>query len=344
MARAGVPWLDSHHQLTACALLQSTRPTLLCVPCTLLPCCLQSNVAAATQPGTAPSLGTRRRLVVLRCPRLGSAQQAGVDDAVAASVSLLPACAAAINLQLMAIPGAAAASEQEDGESLLPGGAAPALQPAPTAWRNLQQPVGAVANDASGAGGAQLPGSEQQADTGGLSAYLSSWFSSPSKAARPPSPPAEMGLAAAVRSGNSTPRAHSPAVLAIAANSNHVAVASPRRQGAPTAGPAATQAAQAAHSGGDGAAAGRHDLRGVVGELEVRLAPLLPSVGVVHLGCLQAAESFVLRWRQSLQVVAEPSECLAGRVVHRCTCLSLLNFGTSPIARCECYIYPQSWR
>lgn len=141
----------------------------------------QSNFAALTQSGTAPSLGARRRLVVLRCPRVGSAQQAGLDDAVAASLSLLPACAAAINLQSLAGPTGTAPWEQEEG--VLLGAPASAAQPALAAGHNPAQPGEAVADEAARSS-AQPPGSAQQveqSDMGGLSAYLSSWFGSPSK-------------------------------------------------------------------------------------------------------------------------------------------------------------------
>lgn len=169
--------VGSHHQCTKPSLAcykMGNHFHLACHP-------VQSNFAALTQSGTAPSLGARRRLVVLRCPRVGSAQQAGLDDAVAASLSLLPACAAAINLQSLAGPTGTAPWEQEEG--VLLGAPASAAQPALAAGHNPAQPGEAVADEAARSS-AQPPGSAQQveqSDMGGLSAYLSSWFGSPSK-------------------------------------------------------------------------------------------------------------------------------------------------------------------
>lgn len=108
-------------------------------------------------------------------------------------------------------------------------------------------------------------------------------------------------------SGSTMPRIHSPALQAQAAGSRSLGAASPRRQGAPASAPAAAMAAPGGTQSAAEGAAASDGLRGLVGELEERLASLLPSVGVVHLGCSQAAGSFVLRWRQRLQVVVEPS-------------------------------------
>lgn len=130
----------------------------------------------------------------------------------------------------------------------------------------------------------------------------------------------------AVGSGSTMPRIHSPALQAQAAGSRSLGAASPRRQGAPASAPAAAMAAPGGTQSAAEGAAASDGLRGLVGELEERLASLLPSVGVVHLGCSQAAGSFVLRWRQRLQVVVEPSECLDMLCLktRACQCLAVV--------------------
>lgn len=300
---------DSRQQHVAHpSLIKQNISSPCCIRSTVLPGCLQGNVAPAMQAQTAPSLGTRRRLVVLRCPRLGSAQQAGLDDAVAASLSLLPACAAAINLQSLTALGSTTASEQNEGGLLPPIQAASSLQPAPVAVCKLPQPAGAVPGEVAGGGTSQLPGSDQhtqQPDAGGLSAYLSSWFGSPSKPAQPVLPSPEVGLASAMESGSTTPRTHR---LAVAGGGSSLEATSPRWQAAPSTAASAAQAAASARHTADEAAASSSGVSDLLADLEGRLAPLLPSVGVVHLGCPQAAGNFVLRWRQRLQVVAEPSK------------------------------------
>ncbi|KAL4431288.1 hypothetical protein ABPG75_006544 [Micractinium tetrahymenae] len=268
----------------------------------------------AAEQAAAPRLGTRRRLVVLRCPGMGSAWQAGLDDAVAASLSMLPACAAAVDLQSLAAPGVAAASGEEEEELLPSMASASATQPAPAAHQIPPQTLAAATGE-EGGGSAHLSGSEQRlehadAEAGSLSAYLSSWFSSPSKPSKTALPPA--GLAAAVQAagfGSMTPRQQGPAVLALAADSSSPATASPRWQGTPTAAAGATagRVEEAPPGAASSAASSSDGLAELIAQLEERLAPLLPSVGVVHLGCPQAAGAFVLQWRQRLQVIAEPS-------------------------------------
>ena len=70
------------------------------------------------------------------------------------------------------------------------------------------------------------------------------------------------------------------------------------------------------------AAAGSAAGRDLLAKLEERVAPLLPTVGVVHLGMEPVAgEGPVLRWKQRLQVLAEPSEHAPLRAA-ACVCVA----------------------
>lgn len=269
---------------------------------------------AAQGDAAAPTdvrLGARRRLVVLRAPRLGASQHAGVADAVAASLAHRAGCAAAINLQQLGgasppdsagpdLQLAEAAAQRAAWTTLGSGGvqpqaAAPMAVPAPAGERG-EAPPNSSQQEAAGA--------EAEGESGGLTAYLSSWFGSPTKLPVL-SPPA--GGATAPAGGAGAPHSLRPASrqgstlleAAVAAG----AFVSPRGT-APevTAGASGTPAA--AETGAAAAAAA--DL---AAELEERLEPLLPSVGVLHLGLeLAGGAGAVMRWRQRLQVVAEPSE------------------------------------
>ncbi|EFN59236.1 hypothetical protein CHLNCDRAFT_138222 [Chlorella variabilis] len=210
-----------------------------------------AEMAAPSSARAPVKLGLRRKLVVLRAPRLG-AQQASVDDAVAASLGRLPDCAAVVNLQRLTVPPSGRECDQEQQ--------LPSAAPTPPAVSSAAGTTLAVTAP-SRAGGpppaaqqAQVAAPESPDDGSvvpegsGLSAYLSSWFGSPAKQPKQP-PPA--------------PDAAGDAAVA--------------------------------------ALAGRR--------LEEQVAPLVPSVGVVHLGMeAVGGDGPVLQWKQRLQVVAEPSE------------------------------------
>ena len=268
--------------------------------CTRAPHRLQAEAASAAQPTQGSiKLGARRKLVVLRAPRLG-AHQLGVEDAVAASLAYRPGCVAAVNLQQLVPPPPAA-----------PAGSAlqqPALEVA--AGRTsceVQQPP---AEPAGGGWPGEPPrgdgGQPQQGTDGegsGLSAYLSSWFGSPTKQTKP--------LPAPVGGDPEQQQRQPPGSLATDPGAASLG-ASPRRPAALVAAaegagpPAASDLVAAA---GPGAAAEE-----MAAKLEERLAQLLPTVGVVHLGLeLAGSAGLVLRWRQELQVLAEPSESACSR-------------------------------
>lgn len=276
--------------------------------------CGASACDAAQAAAAAPAdvrLGARRRLVVVRAPRLGASQRAGLADAVAASLAHRPGCAAAIDLQQL-------------GAASPPGSAGPDLQLAEAAAQRVaasaarssvdqqsQAAVPAAALAPAGHRSEQQPGSSQldaapelEAEGGGLTAYLSSWFGSPTK--QPVlAQPTNAGGAAATASGaaaSSSSRPASARLEAAAASGAAVGCAASPRGTAPEVGAAVSSAA----AGDPGPAAAAASL---VGELEERLEPLLPTVGVLHLGLdVAGSAGAVLRWRQRLQVVAEPSE------------------------------------
>lgn len=279
------------------------------------------HAPAAELPGARVKLGTRRKLVVLRASRFG-AQHASIDDAVAASLASRPGCAAAIDLQRL-VP--AVCGDAADMPVQQP---APAVQPAAMTGDNCaqqqqqqqppppppQQAAAAAVDDARRDGGSA--GEADGAEAGSLSSYLSSWFGgSPSKPAVKSAPIATStqsapGAAQQQGSGNvslsSSPQP--PPGLARAGSSlKHAAldVGAASNPATPTLAAAATTTA--AHPTATTSA-----MAALVEKLEEQLAPLLPSVGVVHLGLeLAGAAGMVLRWRQSLQVVVEPSEpCL----------------------------------
>lgn len=290
---------------------------------------------------------------------------------MAVSLSLLPACAASINLQQLGSPSGAAAEEggekggAEGGELLPAAAAGPAARATSSLVAAAAAAVPAGGGSSGGhatlhakfvpptAGAPQLAGSQheeevgREEEAGGLSAYLSSWFSSPTKAPKPALPSsaaAGIGLAAAVQvaaEGSSAPRSQqpSPAVQVLGASSpprrlpglaagpgSVQAAAAAACSGAagaqatatavdiPAAGPGSGAAAAAATArAGAGAGAGGSEgrgarLLGLLAQLEERLAAVLPSAGVVHLGLPLTPEGAVLRWRQQLRVVAEPSE------------------------------------
>ena len=268
-------------------------------------------------------LGARKRLVVLRCPRLGGLQQAGLDDAVATSLALLPACAAAINLQQLAAPAAGCSTEQRNAEALLPAAGAPAAAAAaalaaPAAAPSSPPRPGAPSVPAHGAAQPQEGAAAEEADSveeeaGGLSAYLTSWFS-PTKAplARPalpasPAAPAGAGLASAGTSGGAPVAAqqqkqhqdkfqHAWQQQQQQQRPWQQPAAKPSIGGsapapAPAVAPAAPLPPSAAAVGCgisvDGISVDGVSVcsaGGVLAQLEARLSSVLPSVGVIHLG------------------------------------------------------------
>ncbi|PRW58490.1 phospholipase A I isoform X1 isoform A [Chlorella sorokiniana] len=152
---------------------------------------LQTEAASAAEPPHGSlKLGARRKLLVLRAPRLG-AQQLSMDDAVAATLAHRPGCVAAVDLQRLEQPP----REATDGSDALPAG-----QPAGTRHSSVAEHAevaAPVVAAAAGAGSAEIArgvGSLQvgsgEDEGGGISAYLSSWFGSPTKQAKLASPPA----------------------------------------------------------------------------------------------------------------------------------------------------------
>ena len=286
------------HLLLLCPLLANHTALLFLLQAELAP--------TAEPPHGAAKLGTRRKLVVLRAQRLG-AQRVSLDDAVAASLAHRPGCAAAVNLQQLA-PPEAARSERSDSQRT----AAAAAEAGAAVQRTDDQAAtgqaAAAAPLAGAAGGAldsnaaeQEPGGvEGQGEGTGLSAYLSSWFGSPTKARPLSAGPPPGQISAAFGQG-------------LAAAQPGAASARPQRQTAGLTrassgaawGPAAGAAAPPAAFGAAEADAAKQLLE----QLEEQLSAALPAVGVVHLGLELAGDAgAVLRWQQRLQVVAEPSE------------------------------------
>lgn len=259
---------------------------------------LQADAAAAVQPPPGSlKLGARRKLVVLRAPRLG-AQQLSADDAVAATLAYRPGCLAAVDLQQLQLPPC-------DVDA---GSRAQQLAGQPATMRNSsdlhQQRLDAAAPAARAAPGEPLQdaGSQQargsEDEGGGLSAYISSWFGSPTKQAKPAFQPA-----AAVGSAGQPVQSPPPQPQDDAASQP----GAPSRGASPARPATADNRAQAPASGS--AAGLASAIEGLVAQLEEHLAPVLPSVGVVHLGLeLAGAAGLVMRWQQQLQAVAEPSE------------------------------------
>lgn len=253
---------------------------------------MQAEAASAAQPSQGSvKLGARRKLLVLRAPRLG-AHQLGMDDAVAASLAYRPGCVAAVNLQQLVAPPRPAAAASS---------VTPALEHA--AGRSsfdLQQPLA----EPAGRGGPGEPprgdgGQPQQGADGegsGLSAYLSNWFGSPTKQTKLP----------AHMRASEQPQPQQPGSLAVDTGPTILGT-SPRRPAALAA--AGGAAPTAASDSAAAAAAPGAAVEEVAAKLEERLGQLLPTVGVVHLGLeLAGTAGIVLRWRQELQVLAEPSE------------------------------------
>lgn len=275
--------------------------------------CVQAEAGAAGEPSQPGGLklGVRRKLVVLRAPRLG-AQQVSVADAVATSVAFRPGCVAAVNLQQL-VPTAAAPEDGKDAAAArapLAAAAATTAPPVAAAPSSMQgqartstdlQPPAQPAcppgpkAEAAGAGLSEQEDGLPAAESSGLSAYLTSWFGSPSKQPRQPAPDGSLQPGAAAAAA-ATSR-HS---LSLGSRVSSLS-SSPLQHAGLVAAPEAAAAPAAAV---DSAA-----LQDLALRLEERLEPLLPSVGVVHLGLEMAGGAgTVLRWRQRLQVVAEPSE------------------------------------
>lgn len=244
--------------------------------------------------------------MVLRAPRLGAIQQANVADAVAASLAHRPGCVATVNLQQLLAPSAGG-----DGPDLL----LPAIAVGATTGKGaetqlLSPPAVAVAGEPS----EQQAGSNQkeamaEAEASGLSAYLSSWFGSPTKQPKLPPPAASQEAATAASSSSEQQPGARPA---FAQGPQEPAGAHHDSSPHPGALQPAAAAAPAAASTVDVAAAAASAAE-LAGKLEERLESVLPSVGVVHLGLeLASGQGAVLGWQQRLQVVAEPSESTQG--------------------------------
>lgn len=285
--------------------------------------------AAAAVPAAAAGslrLGSRRKLVVLHAPRLAG-QLASVDDGVAASLAGLPGCAAVLNLQRLVLPADAAADRPEQQAALQPA----AVQTPPAA----AAAVVAVAAAAPGSGvaasqtvavaaaaQADAPADAEAAESsgaaeesGGLSAYLNSWFGSPAKQQQLAVPPAAAAAAGAPASPPANHRlGRAPAQQgsgAMHADRSSSPGSSPFRN-SQTARAATLRAAAVGSSAVESSAASSEAERELAAELERQLAAALPSVGVLHLGAeALAGDGLVLRWRQRLQAVADPSGCAA---------------------------------
>lgn len=260
---------------------------------------LQDRAASDVEPLQGSlKLGAHRKLVVLRAPRLG-AQQLSVDDGVAASLAFRPGCAAVVDLQRLEVlpyDAPAAGSTAELGPQ----------SAAPRSSCDVQQQHTEAAVAAAGAGPGEPPGDagSQQArsseDGGGFSAYISSWFSSPTKQSKLAAPPAGDGASSGQQQQQSQQQPSQASQPSVA--SRGASPARPAFMPAVAAGPAQ----QAGSSSAASSAAGAESL---AARLEEQLAAVLPSVGVVHLGLeLSGAAGLVLRWQQRLQAVAEPSE------------------------------------
>ena len=282
---------------------------------------LQSGQAAPLAAGAAGLTLGMRKLVVLRAPRL-AAQHPSVHDAVATSLSSLAGCTASINLQLLQRGGPAGSSrhDQQPLVGIAPaagaGTAAAAAAAAATGTGSVPAPPdrgkqAAIKEAASASTGADGTGAARPAYADGsdnpcgsleaatasaaesniLSSYWSSWFSSPAKP-----PPSHSASPRAVE-------ARAPGTGLPTDVDQHAASGAGPPTGSDTQ-PVAAPAGATAEAGGE-----PNTVAGFLGQLEQRLAPLLPSVGVVHLGLEQASKDGpVLLWRQQLEAVAEPSE------------------------------------
>ena len=279
-----------------------------CPTCNIRPCLsltlLQVEAALAVDPPQASlKLGARRKLLVLRAPRLG-AQQLSMDDAVAASLAYRPGCVAAVDLQRLGKAqhkaGAGSTSQLAGQLAAMPSSndvqqpRSEALAPAPRT----------ASDEPSGTTSSQARSSEDEG--GSLSAYISSWFSSPTKQAKLASPPA----AAAGSSGQQQQQQQPLPPQQLQQQQDSIALQAdvPGRvvSSARTARSPVVSAARR-HAGNSAALASTAER--LTAKLEEQLAALLPSVGVVHLGLeLAGAAGLVLRWQQQLQAVAEPSE------------------------------------
>lgn len=290
-------------------LLLDTLLGCSCPTCNMRPCLSlmlpQAEAALAVEPPQGGlKLGTRRKLLVLRAPRLG-AQQLSVADAVAASLAYRPGCVAVVDLQRLG---------QAQHEAGITSQLAGQLATMPSS-SDAQQPRCEVfapaptSDEPSRTASSQARSSEDEG--GGLSAYISSWFSSPTKQANLASPPAAATGSSGRQQQQQQPLPPQEQLqqqqdsTALQADVPGRVVSSVRTARSPV----VTSARQ--HAGNSAALASAAE--GLAAKLEEQLAALLPSVGVVHLGLeLAGAAGLVLRWQQQLQAVAEPSESRLG--------------------------------
>ncbi|KAL4853631.1 Phospholipase A I [Chlorella vulgaris] len=290
--------------------------------------------AAAAAPSTSLKLGSRRKLVVLRAPRLAG-HQAGLDDAVAASLARLPGCAAAVNLQRLSVPSQTAPDNQQQQQKQEQQ-EQPHKQQEEAQAQQRQATVSVPAAAARIAAGPTTAGQRQHSraaavavpstasedgaahEGGGLSGYLnlSSWFGSPAKHPTLSTIPdmaagAAAATAAAAAAGVAPRVGRTPSRQDGGTHGTNASVSpatSPLRHVLAT--PAAPVCVAASGQPADGSApassAAGLDLLAL---LEGKLEPLLPAMGVLHLGMeVPGGQGPVLHWKQRLQVVAEPSE------------------------------------
>ena len=227
------------------------------------------------QQGEALRLGVRRKLVVVRAPLLASVAARGsdADDAAALVLARLPDCVGVVELPGMEGQGVEAV-EIETGAR--PGGSAPQRPP----------PQRASAPSSPGAAPMVAPVVSADDEASGLSAYISSWFTSPTKA-----PGASPTTTTTPQQQQPDPQlpAHPP----------------PVKTGVLASHPLSVPVDEGARAGPRGSPAG-------AAELQALLDPLLAATGVLHLALQPAAQGLVLRWEQRLEAVAEPSECVWG--------------------------------